>query len=315
MKGRETMKDTTKNTLVTATESTDIPYVNSTDIGTVKGANSYIPLVGGMYDACALTLAFKDDADDKLQTSISTIALKVVQEYNNIVNGYYKLLPAVAQLIGRQAHKYVKGVKTPGQLLQMLTGCSQPTSSELTAVAKRFYTSDGEPVEWVQYFSYSELIKLSTLKDEEIEIIKDVLGEKHLRSEVVKAIKDYRGLQIDIKNGLVDADTTLADYMSGNATKSIEENKSDAEENKSDAEESKAEVEESNTSNEENSQSAVDTTSSDVWLTSEKLNKLKEELKKCSKGSLSKSEMQEISFRALQTIKAFEVQSGNPFEE
>lgn len=292
-----------------------VPYVTANEIGTVKGASSYVPLVGGMYDACVMNLNFKNDVDDKLQTSISTIALKVVQEYNDIVNGYYKLLPAVAQLIGREAHKYVTGVKSPGQLLQMLTGCSQATSSELASVAKRFYTSNGDPVEWVSYFSYSELIKLAGLKDEEIEIIKGVLGEKHLRSEVIKAIKDYRGLQIDIKNGLVDADTTLIDYMQGNAKKSIETSEPVSAESGEQANIDDSTESQSDEKNTDHDVSTVDNNSDNTWLASEKIAKLKEQLQKSSKGSLSKTEMQEIAFRALQTIKAFETYNNNPFTE
>ena len=254
----------------------------------LKTRTSSVVLADNTEESFELNINFKSDVDTKRQVAVSVLSLEIVSAFNDINRGYFTILPKLAAMLSIEPWKDVENCKSANQFLIQLTGCSKATASELIKVANRFYTSTGEIQTWLEKFTYSELVQLSSLKDDAIQEISECIGDKHTRQEVVQAIKDYQTKKILEEAGI--------------DPEQIEEN--------SESESEKNEYTES----EENS--AFESDDYTRWLAIDKLDKLADELTKCSKGKMSKTEMQAICFRALNTISAFRKRDNdiNPFE-
>lgn len=247
-----------------------------------------------------LTLAFKDGVSDKVQTAVSAQAMEIVSAYNNITRGYFQLLSPLARFIKAKGYQQIKDCKSPSQFLINLLGCSKGTASELSRVATKFYGSDGQPSKWCCHFTYSELTKLLEYDDNDIQEIMDRLGDgKHTRQELLNTLTEYNADKELAKQGIdTDNSTVEPGTVDGNISASDDSANDDASDNKTDTD--------------ENGTADVET---DIrWTEAEKVEKLITELASCSKGKKTKTEMQEIAFRALNTIKEYQSLMSNPFE-
>lgn len=241
-------------------------------------------------------LAFKDGVSEKVQTAVSAQTMEMISAYNNVTRGYFQLLSPLARFIKSKGYQQLKDIKTPSQFLIKYLGCSKGTASELSRVATKFYSSNGEPSKWCECFTYSELTKLLDYDDDDIQGIKDKLGdaEKHTRAELIQALSDYnaekelekQGIEIEDKDETTE---TEPENVEGSADTSSTDEQPENEESKP--------------------KSATEIN----WTEKERVDKLIEELTASSKGKKSKAEMQEIAFRALNTIKEFLVLEANPF--
>lgn len=150
-------------------------------------------------------VAFKKDVDERVKNHILTTSYKLAKDFDDVVRGYFSLLPNVAEMIKTKMWKECDNVKGANQFLIMVTGCSKATASELIKVATRFYTSgmldnrykffdverriledcnwtsedisktslvtSNDGTESIPYrFSYSDLIKMAQLDDDEMDI-------------------------------------------------------------------------------------------------------------------------------------------------
>jgi len=266
----------------------------------ISNMQTNVATVGGGEIQVTPELTFKADVSAAVQTAVSMQALQLIQGFQDIAKGYFKVLPTVAGILASECWKQLEGVKSVNSFITELTGCSKATASELVKVAGRFYTSDGEPLKWVEVFTYSELIQLASMDEDGVERVKAIVGDKFKREDVVRAITEVKAQKLLEKNG-IDPESISDDNDSNNADSNLNGTDNDSDNVDS-------------TSNDADSGSTVEPQDGTHWLSVEKVTKLKEELQKSSKGKCTKTEMQEISFRALQTIKAYETLAENPFE-
>lgn len=243
-------------------------------------------------------LAFKDGVSEKVQTAVSAQTMEMISAYNNVTRGYFQLLSPLARFIKSKGYQQLKDIKTPSQFLIKYLGCSKGTASELSRVATKFYSSNGEPSKWCECFTYSELTKLLDYDDDDIQGIKDKLGdgEKHTRAELIQALTDYNAEKELEKQG-IEVESEDEDNSTDVEPKNVEGNANKG-----------STVEQSETAD-NNPKSATEIN----WTEKERVGKLIEELTASSKGKKSKAEMQEIAFRALNTIKEYVALESNPF--
>lgn len=139
-----------------------------------------------------INLAFQPSTQKGKQDAIILKTAEMLQAYNGVTKGYFTMVSSLAVMIGNNYFKEIKGIKTPNEFLTKVVGVSKSHASEMTKVAKTFYTSLGKlKDEELGLFNYTELVLLAN-KDESI--IEDVINmikatEKHTRADVVNAIE------------------------------------------------------------------------------------------------------------------------------
>lgn len=149
-------------------------------------------------------VAFKKDIDERVRNHILTTSYKLAKDFDDVVRGYFSLLPNVSEMLKNKMWKECDNVKGANQFLIMVTGCSKATASELIKVAGRFYssgkldnkfesfkvniedldelgynieeklkigsTNEADKTITIPYrFSYSDLIKMAQLDDDDMD--------------------------------------------------------------------------------------------------------------------------------------------------
>ena len=158
-------------------------------------------------------LAFQPSTQKGKQEAIMLKTAEMLQAYNGVTKGYFTMVSSLAVMIGNNYFKELKGIKTPNEFLTKVIGVSKSHASEMTKVAKTFYTSLGKlKDEELGLFNYTELVLLAN-KDESI--VEDVINmikatEKHTRADVVNAIEKatQKALGVETEETEESADTT-----------------------------------------------------------------------------------------------------------
>lgn len=140
---------------------------------------------------------FKAEVDKEIQTYNITVCAGLIQSFETVNRGYTTALPFISKMIKAEMWKNFEGIKGINALVENLTGCSKATASEMIKVATKFYTSgvvderflffephklelEPEEVEQVANlpaipekiaykFTYSDLIRMSKLDNDELE--------------------------------------------------------------------------------------------------------------------------------------------------
>lgn len=171
-----------------------------------------VPLAGGDDVLFAPLIKFKKDVDVKVRNNTNLLCAEVVAAYNNVVRGYFELVPAVSKMIGNKTWENMltsKGetIKGINGLIIELTSCSKATASEIAKVARTFY-SNGELLnEGCKKLTYSELVKIASEEKDVRDNVIDDIKDKHSRKEVIDLIAHYRAKRIEEQNKQAGMDT------------------------------------------------------------------------------------------------------------
>ena len=174
------------------TNDTVVTTENDTDVTTDNMGAFEMSQANGQSYHFDVTLDFQPSTQKGKQEAIMLKTAEMIHAYNGVTKGYFTMVSSLAVMIGNNYFKEIKGIKTPNEFLTKVIGVSKSHASEMTKVAKTFYTSLGKlKNEELGLFNYTELVLLAN-KDESI--IEDVITaikatEKHTRADVVNAIE------------------------------------------------------------------------------------------------------------------------------
>lgn len=170
----------------------------------INNATINLALADGNVEAESFEIPFrfKADVDSRIQSRVATLAYDIATKFSGVTKGYISMLPAISNIIAEESWKELDNCKNLNQFLIAVTGCSKATASELSKVAKCFYSS-GELMTGYECFSYSELILLADPKlDDCREEIRERLAAKGKvsRKELKNILQEERAKAIEAKN-------------------------------------------------------------------------------------------------------------------